>query len=243
MKMQNAVIVLTDISGYTRFINLHGLALVHAEGIIAELMDSIIDRTEHPLILNKLEGDAALFYAPADADPQAVAESALRQVHGFFQVFNTRKKEIGVDVLCNCGACTEVVRLNIKTVVNFGSVVVRQIRKFEEISGTSVIAAHRLLKNHVPLDEYVLLTEAFEQVLGSAPPGGTRITEECDGIGAVNTSYYPPSPFSAPPPAPNLLRQARFVTNALSRQIKRTIQGRFGIAPKREFRNLGSGLN
>lgn len=238
MKMQNAVIVLTDISGYTRFITLHGIALVHAEAIITELMNSVIDHTEHPLTLNKLEGDAALFYALADTDPQAVAQRILRQVHGFFQAFNTRKKEIGVDVLCNCGACTEAVRLNIKTVVNFGSVVVRQMRKFEEISGTSVIAAHRLLKNSVPLDEYVLLTETFEQVLGNAPPGGTHITEQCDGIGAVNASYYLPSPFSAPPPAPNLLRQARFVSNGLSHLIKRTIRERFGIAPKREFRNL-----
>lgn len=238
MKMQNAVIVLTDISGYTRFLKLHGLALVHAESIITELMNSIIDHTDHPLILNKLEGDAALFYALADADPQAVAERTLRQVHGFFQAFNTRKKEIDVDGLCNCGACTEAVHLNIKSVVNFGGVVVRQIRKFEEISGTSVIAAHRLLKNRVPLDEYVLLTEAFEQILGSAPPGGTRITEQCDGIGAVNASYYLPSPFSAPPPGPNRLRQARLVTNVLSHLITRTIRERFGIAPKREFHNL-----
>lgn len=239
MTMQNAVIVLTDISGYTRFMKLHGLALVHAESIITELLDSIIDHTEHPLTLNKLEGDAALFYALADADPQAVAERTLRQVHGFFQAFNARKKEIDVDALCNCGACTEAVRLNIKTIVNFGNVVVRKVRQFEEISGTSVIAAHRLLKNHVPLDEYVLLTEAFEQVLGGAPPGGTRITEQCEGIGAVNASYYPPSPFSAPPPTPNLLRRVRLVSNALAYMIvKRPIQEWFGIGPKRKFSNL-----
>jgi hypothetical protein len=238
MQMQNAVIVLADISGYTRFIKLHGMALVHAESIITELLDSIIDHTEHPLTLNKLEGDAALFYALADANPQAVAASALHQVHGFFQAFSARKKEIGVDALCNCGACTEVVHLNIKAVVNFGSVVVRRVRQFEEISGTSVIIAHRLLKNSVPLDEYVLLAEAFEQVLGGAPPGGTRVTEQCEGIGAVNADYYPPSPFVAPPPAPSLMRRVRLVTNALSYMAKKPIQGWFGVAPKREFRNL-----
>lgn len=238
MQMQNAVIVLADISGYTRFIRLHGMALVHAESIITELLGSVIDHIEHPLTLNKLQGDAALFYALADADPQAVAESVLRQVNGFFQAFSTRKKEIGVDALCNCGACTEVVHLDIKAVVNFGGVVVRRVRRFEEISGTPVIIAHRLLKNSVPLQEYVLLTKAFEQVLGGALPGGTRVTEQCEGIGAVNAAYYPPSPFVAPPPAPNLLRRVRLVNRALSYMAKKHIRGWLGVAPKREFRNL-----
>jgi len=236
--MQNAVIVLADISGYTRFIKLHGMALAHAESIITELLDSIIDHTEHPLTLNKLEGDAALFYALTDANPQAVAERVLHQVNGFFRAFSTRKKEIGVDALCNCDGCTEVVHLNIKAVVNFGSVVVRRVRQFEEISGTSVIVAHRLLKNSVPLDEYVLLAEDFERVLGDAPLGGTRITEQCEGIGAVSASYYPPNPYVAPPPAPNLKRRMRLVNNALSYMVKKTIRGWIGGAPKREFRNL-----
>ena len=238
MMMQNAVIVLADISGYARFMKLHGMALVHAESIITELLDSIIDHTEHPLTLNKLEGDAALFYALTDANPQAVAKSALRQVNGFFQAFSARKKEIGVDALCNCGACTEVVHLNIKAVMNYGSVVVRRVRQFEEISGTSVIVAHRLLKNSVSLDEYVLLTEAFEHALGDTPPGGTRITEQCEGIGAVNAVYYPPNPFTSPPPAPNLMRRMRLVKSAFSYISKKHVQGWFGVAPKREFRNL-----
>ena len=238
MHTQNAVIVLADISGYTRFIQLHGMALVHAESIITELLDSVIEHTEYPLILNKLQGDAVLFYALADENPRAVAESVLRQVNGFFQTFSTRKKEIGVDALCNCGACTEVVHLDIKAVVNFGSVVVRRVRQFEEISGTPVIIAHRLLKNSVPLQEYVLMTEAFEQILGGAPPGGTRITEPCEGIGAVSAAYYPPNPWVAPPPAPNLMRRVRLVRSAFSYMAKKRIQGWLGVAPKREFRNL-----
>jgi class 3 adenylate cyclase len=238
MEMQNAVIVLADISGYTRFIKLHGMALVHAESIITELLDSLIEHTEHPLTLNKLEGDAVLFYALADKDPQAVAESVLRQVNGFFRAFSTRKEEIGVDALCNCGACTEVVHLNIKAVINYGSVVVKRVRQFEEISGTSVIIAHRLLKNSVPLDEYVLLAEDFEQTLTGAPPGGTRITEQCEGIGAVSAIYYPPNPYVASPPAPNIMRRARLVSGAVSYMSRKYIQGWFGIKSKRMFRNL-----
>jgi hypothetical protein len=238
MQMQNAVIVLADISGYTRFIKLHGMALVHAESIITELLDSIIEHTKHPLALNKLEGDAVLFYAPADADPRAVAESVLRQANGFFQAFSTRKKEIGVDALCNCGACTEVVHLNIKAVVNYGGVVVKRVRQFEEISGTPVIIAHRLLKNSVPLDEYVLLAEDFEHVLGGAPTGGTPITEQCAGIGTVKATYYQPAPYDVPAPEPNLMRRMRLVASAFSYMSRKPFQGLFSTPPKREFRNL-----
>lgn len=238
MQMQNAVIVLADIGGYTRFMKLHGMALVHAESIISELLASVIDHTAHPLTLNKLEGDAALFYALADANPRVVAESVLRQVNGFSHAFSTRKKEIGVDALCNCSGCTNVVELHIKAVVNFGGVVVRRVRQFEEITGTSVITAHRLLKNSVPLNEYVLLTEAFEQVLGGAPPGGTRVTEQCGEIGTVNVIYYPPSPYVAPPPTSNLPRRVHLVINALSYTAKRLVQGWFGVAPRRKFRNI-----
>ena len=238
MQMQNAVIVLADISGYTRFIKLHGMALAHAESIITELLDSIIDHTEHPLILNKLEGDAALFYALADGNVQHVAASALRQVNGFFKAFSTRKQEIGLDGLCTCNACTEVVHLNIKAVLNYGSVVVKKVRQFEEISGTSVIVAHRLLKNSVPLDEYVLLAEDFMQALGETPPGGTQVTEQCEGIGPVNAVYYPPSPYTTPSPQPNLMRRVRLVAKAVTHIGAKKIQGLFGIAPKITYRNL-----
>ncbi len=236
--MQNAVIVLADISGYTRFIKLHGMALVHAESVITELLDSLIEHTEHPLILNKLEGDAALFYALTDENPQAVMESALRQVNGFFQAFSARKQEIGVDALCNCGACTEVVHLNIKVVMDFGGIVVKRVRQFEEISGTPVIIAHRLLKNSVPLDEYVLLSEAFVEAQGNALSGGTSITEQCEGIGTVNAVYFAPSLDAARKPTPNLMRRLRLVKSAISYMSKRQLQGLFGIAPKLSFRNL-----
>jgi len=238
MRMQNAVIVLADISGYTRFIKLHGMALVHAESVITELLDSIIEHASYPLTLNKLQGDAALFYALADDNPKAVAESVLQQVNGFFPAFSTRKKEIGVDALCNCGACTEVVNLNIKAVVNYGDIVVKRVRQFEEISGTSVIIAHRLLKNSVPLDEYVLLGEDFERALGRTLPDGTHIIEQCEGIGAVNATYYSPAPYVSAIPARNLRRQMRLVSSALSYTTKKYFQGWLGIVPNREFRNL-----
>lgn len=61
MELIQAFIILIDISGYTKFIHKHRVSLIHAERIITELLESVIDASEHPLILNKLQGDAARF--------------------------------------------------------------------------------------------------------------------------------------------------------------------------------------
>jgi len=135
-----------------------------------------------------MAGDAALFHALADANPLAVAESAPYQVNAFFHAFSTRKKEIGVDVLCNCNACTEAVNLHVKAVRNFGSVVVKRVRQFEEISGISVIVPRRLLKNSVLLNEYACPgRDAVAIPCGAVclrgiiklPGGATMVTSDC----------------------------------------------------------------
>ena len=74
MRLAQALLVIVDISGYTEFITNRQVSLLHAEQIITELMESVIDRADHPLVVNKLEGDAALLFRefqPGDADAAA----------------------------------------------------------------------------------------------------------------------------------------------------------------------------
>jgi hypothetical protein len=60
IRLVQAVLVIADVSGYTSFIRHRAVSLVHAEAIISELLECVLDRACHPLIVNKLEGDAAL---------------------------------------------------------------------------------------------------------------------------------------------------------------------------------------
>ena len=75
MELKRVVLVLADISGYTRFMKIHTMSLLHAETIITELLEAVLDHAEFPLTLSKLEGDAAFMYAtplpprPAPAPP------------------------------------------------------------------------------------------------------------------------------------------------------------------------------
>ena len=87
MRLIHAILVIVDISGYTSFINNRKVSLLHAEEIITALMESVIDRAEHPLVVNKLEGDAALLYCECGAGDGIAARDVLAQVKAFFLAF------------------------------------------------------------------------------------------------------------------------------------------------------------
>ncbi|HLT46200.1 MAG TPA: DUF2652 domain-containing protein [Rubricoccaceae bacterium] len=186
MELKPVVLVLADISGYTRFIKFHRVSLVHAEHIIADLLESVMARATHPLVIHELEGDAVSLYALAE-DRAAATRSALAQVDGFFEAFRAREAELVSECsLCKCEACEKVGQLKLKAVLHTGDAVFTRIRQFTKVAGEDVILAHRLLKNTVPSDEYVLMTEPFVEACGGLPERDLeRRTERPEGLGAV----------------------------------------------------------
>ncbi len=55
MEQQQAFLILADISGYTKFIKLHRLSLIHAEQVISELLDSVL----RPIVRHLDDPDSA----------------------------------------------------------------------------------------------------------------------------------------------------------------------------------------
>src|SRR5690606_21068088 len=109
------------------------------------------------------------------------------QVDGFFEAFRAREAELVSECsLCKCEACEKVGQLKLEAVLHTGDAVFTRIRQFTKVAGEDVILAHRLLKNSVPSDEYVLMTEAFAAACGDLP-GRTleRRTEHAEGLGEV----------------------------------------------------------
>ncbi len=196
MEIKEAVLVLADISGYTQFIKKHNMSVLHAEQIITDLLEAVIDTAEYPLQLNKLEGDAALLYTPAIGNTSDVTRDVVRQTLRFFEAFAARQERLLEDGqhVCTCDACTHMDELRLKAFLHVGEIVVKQVRQFEEIAGEPVILLHRLLKNSVPAREYVLMTEAFAQASGgiSDLPGEKRV-EQAEGIGPVPVVVYCPA--------------------------------------------------
>jgi class 3 adenylate cyclase len=194
MEIKPVSLVLADISGYTRFMKYHTLSLLHAEQIITELLESVIDVADHPLTLSKLEGDAAFFYAESGPDTVAATKAVTKQVIGFFQAFKSREGALRFrESDCACDACHRIDELKLKAILHHGEVAFKRIRQFDELAGENVILAHRLLKNSVQAKEYILMTETFYDssggIDGQMPESRT---EECEGLGLVKVRVFYP---------------------------------------------------
>jgi hypothetical protein len=198
MEIRGVYLILADISGYTRFVRIHRASVLHAEEIVTELMEAVIDAADYPLVLNKLEGDAAFLYAPVTAENGFGPEAIFRQVWGFFQAFQTRQQALieAGEGGCFCDACCNIGDLKLKAIVHYGQAVIKQVRHLEELAGRDVILVHRLLKNSLEAHEYLLTTEEFYQ-LGNG--GQAMVPEEhlerYDDLGPVKVRvFYPQSP-------------------------------------------------
>jgi hypothetical protein len=197
MELAQVSLILADISGYTSFIRMHHISLLHAEQIVTALLETIISQVEAPLVLNKLEGDAAFFYARAGDDP-GLAKLVLDKLVTFFPAFKARQQELikAGEGGCFCEACCNIDQLRLKIIAHYGQAVIKQVRHLEELAGGDVILAHRLLKNRIPTHEYLLLTESFYQWSGGLPGPEPQVYQDAyEDIGAVRGRvYYPDLP-------------------------------------------------
>jgi hypothetical protein len=197
MEIKPVYLILADISGYTRFVKIHRASFLHAEEIVTELMEAVIDAAATPLILNKLEGDAAFLYAPA-TNGDDLSETIFQQVWGFFQAFRTRQQALikAGEGGCFCEACCNIGDLKLKAILHYGQAVIKQVRQQEELAGQDVILAHRLLKNSLGIQEYLLETEDFYQLSrGGQMPTAEEHWEKYDDLGQIKLRvFYPQSP-------------------------------------------------
>ena len=155
------LIILVDISGYTNFIKLHKMSLLHAEKIIGELMESMLDEVELPVVAHEILGDAISLYAIDNGSPD-LANNIYNQMEKYFSAFWNREsyllRECG---LCLCDACNKVGELKLKGILHFGEAAFTKVRDIQKISGEDIILTHRLLKNSISSDEYIFITDAF----------------------------------------------------------------------------------
>jgi hypothetical protein len=160
------VLIIADISGYTRYMTANAKTLAHAQTIITELVKSIVQQIDLPLEVAKLEGDAVFLFGRKGTEPEAWATK--KRVVGdklftFFETFTKKVGELSYSTTCTCAACTHIEKLRLKLVVHSGEALFHQILGFQELAGVDVIIVHRLLKNSVEADQYLLMTEAAQR--------------------------------------------------------------------------------
>jgi hypothetical protein len=176
-----AFLLIADIGGYTRFMKVHRINLAHAQYVVAQLLEAVIDGAGS-LKLSKLEGDAAFFYATMKSDADLLTYA--RRVADIRRAFLERREELTIDRLCTCDGCVQAGQLNLKFVAHEGEVAFQKIKRHTELAGVDVIFVHRLLKNSVPVQEYVLMSEPVHRGLDSdLKKHAKEIHHELEGFG------------------------------------------------------------
>ena len=191
---RDTFVVIPDISGYTRFMQLNRFAAGHAQFVVAQLLDVIITAALPPLSPTRVGGDSVMFYAVSDRDDVtegASGPSVAAAVHDMVTAFYRKRDELLASNLCPCEACKYIPELDLKVVVHRGDILRYRLRGLEDLSGMAVIEAHRLLKNSVGQDCYVLVSEAAAKdvrLLWKLAPEKHR--EHYDGVGEMRCDLY-----------------------------------------------------
>jgi hypothetical protein len=196
-----ALLLIADIGGYTRFMRLHRLSLAHAQENTARLLEATIDAAPR-LQLAGIEGDAAFLYVREPEDEE-VAASVAAVAAAMHQAFHVEQERIGSLTLCPCEACDQIGRLTVKTVAHLGEAAEQTIRGQTTLAGTDVILVHRMLKNSVPIVEYVLMTRpVFDRLRSEVQAAAVAIDEELEGLGTQRLYYLDVRELADRPPPP-----------------------------------------
>jgi hypothetical protein len=165
--------LITDISGYTRFITQvgHEQGLKHAQ----ELLQIIINSNTLGLKLCEVEGDAVFFYT---MKTMPSAKAILKQIGRTYRAFNhyldqNQLQDLGIKFFLHTGDCEEM-----------------RIGGRVKLFGTEVIKIHRLLKCITDRSDYLLVTENAGHLLsgvdGDLVAGETTFPH----LGVVNYSLF-----------------------------------------------------
>jgi hypothetical protein len=155
--MKKALYFMPDISGFTNFVTT--TEMEHSVHIIAELLEILIDQNQLELELVEIEGDALFMYTTKIPDYEQLMQQTYNMLNEFH--FHTEKYE--KLRVCNCGSCRTAINLKLKFVVHYGDLFFINVKDITKPYGNDVIKIHRLLKNDIVSNQYLLLTkEAFE---------------------------------------------------------------------------------
>ncbi len=173
--------MLADISGYSKFIA--QTEVDHSWSILHELLDTMVRALSGRMDVSQVEGDAILFISGLST-PDVISA-----VEATFVAFHRRLRDMHAVTTCPCNACANIGMLKLKFVVHHGKFSRQRLGSVEQLHGTDVIVAHRLLKNGVPSKEYLLVTDAvLDRLQADARERFTPHTESFD-LGVILGGY------------------------------------------------------
>jgi Protein of unknown function (DUF2652) len=217
----NALLVIADIGGYTRFMTLHRTSLAHAQENTSRLLEAIIDAAPD-LELSGLEGDAAFLYAVTPSADE-ITRSLAGLASAMHRAFHHEQQRLEVLRVCWCDGCKQTGKLTVKVVAHYGEAVASTTRGRSTLAGVDVILVHRMLKNSVPISEYVLMTDAVLERAGAPLPElAAPVDEELEGLGSQRLHYVDMAELAGPeepPPSVSLFERTANLASLTARGL------------------------
>lgn len=195
-RTERLLLILADISGYTKFMLASQVALVHGQQVITALIEAILAEVEIPLEVKEIEGDAVFLYSVRPRDDEAwqeVSAEVGRKLLRFFEAFSAVLVAESESTLCPCAVCKNMHELKLKIIVHSGEALFHTIGDAADVSGVDVILAHQLLKNSVDADEYILMTQpAYRDLRFPIELEVHQSSEEYESFGKIATFVHFP---------------------------------------------------
>jgi hypothetical protein len=189
MGQSTGYLLIADISGYTAYLT--STEQDHASGVIAGLLESLVERLVAPLHLWRIEGDAVLAYTTDPDFPDG--HTFLTICEDLYNAFIARRLDIHTNSSCDCKACARVPELDLKVILHHGTFQEMVIGPMRDISGSDAILVHRMTKTGVReatgIKSYALVSQAAFDAMG-APAGLVPYAESMDHFGEVSMQAY-----------------------------------------------------
>ena len=154
---QQGFLIISDITGYSKYVN--ESELEHARDSLTALLNILIDHTQSPLVLSKLEGDAVFSYAPSGGFLQG--QTLLDMIESTYASFRKALELMVINTSCTCNACRNLPNLDLKFFVHYGSFMIQKLGNYNELVGNDVNLVHRLVKNLIKDETGIKAYAAF----------------------------------------------------------------------------------
>lgn len=181
--MTNGTFLLADIGGYTTFLS--DVGIEHAKEITSHLLNGMVAVNPDHWKVGNVVGDCLFLYSDSDE----TSDEIFAQVRGLYENFRDGIMEIAAGSTCRCGACDRSGDLALKFVVHGGEFDIQEIAGRQELIGSDIVVAHRLLKNSIPVDEYALLTGPMADVAKASGLPATAGRDEYEDVGGLDYVY------------------------------------------------------
>ncbi|HZZ76358.1 MAG TPA: DUF2652 domain-containing protein, partial [Puia sp.] len=179
----DGLLFIPDISGFTELVQ--STDVLTGRYITSELLTAVVNQNELSLKIAEVEGDAILFYRHGNAPS---LRELMQQYEMMIKAFENRRKELEETL-------SLTLDISLKIISHYGSMAEYKIGHFNKLYGEVVIEAHRLLKNSIGHNSYLLMTDALLAQAGTITENeplrsGIKSNKLCEVYGTLKNICF-----------------------------------------------------